>query len=156
MRTRYLALAALFASACVVHDRPPPNGPVNDRRAERRDDRADRAFDRNSQWDKLGERWVHANNDRDVIAVHRRERYSKIKLVVEHSAVELYDVVIVFGNGETWSPGTRLIFNEGSTSREIDLPGGLRDIERIELRYSNLPGGGKAQVEVWGLGGRPT
>jgi hypothetical protein len=151
MRTTYLALAVLLlASACVVHSKPAPA------RGERRDDRADRAFDRNSQWDKLGERWVQGRVDRDVIPVQRRERYSKIKIVVEHSAVELYDVVIVFGNGEVFSPGARLVFGEGSTSREIDLPGGLRHIERIEFRYGNLPGGGRAQVEAWGLGGRPT
>jgi len=120
------------------------------------DDRGDRQFDRNSQWDKLGERWVNGRADRDVINVNRRERYSRIKLVVEHSAVEMYDVEIIFGNGERFAPGTRLIFGEASTSREIDLPGGLRDIERIEFKYGNLPGGGKAQVEVWGLGGRST
>jgi hypothetical protein len=155
MRIPSFAFAALLLSACTVQSRPAPAGPapVN---PERRDDRADRQFDRHSKWDKLGERWVQAGADRDVIPVQRRERYSKIKLVVEHSAVELYDVVIHFGNGEVFSPGTRLIFGQGSTSREIDLPGGLRHIERVELRYSNLPGGGKAQVEVWGLGGRPT
>ncbi len=121
---------------------------------ERRDDRADRAFDRNSQWDKLGERWVNGRIDRDMIPVQRRERYSRIRIVVEHSALELQDIVIHFGNGEVYSPGTRLIFGEGAASREIDLPGGLRHIERIELVSGNLPGGGKAQVEVWGLGGR--
>ena len=150
MRTLVL-LALVLSSACTVRSRPAPAAP-----SERRDDRADRQFDRHSQWDKLGERWVNGGADRDVIPVTRRERYAKIKLVVEHSAVELYDVVIHFGNGEVYAPNTRLIFGEGSTSREIDLPGGLRHIERIELRYSNLPGGGKAQVEVWGLGGRPT
>ena len=148
MRITCLALA-LSLAACTVQSRPA-------RPTERRDDRSDRAFDRHSQWDKLGERWVQGRVDRDMIPVHRRERYSKIKIVVEHSALELYDVVIHFGNGEVYSPGTRLIFGEGSGSREIDLPGGLRHIERIELVSGNLPGGGRAQVEVWGLGGRPT
>ncbi|MBA3502523.1 MAG: hypothetical protein H0T65_19325 [Deltaproteobacteria bacterium] len=141
-------------TACTVQSRPAPAGPAGP--SERRDDRGDRAFDRNSQWDKLGERWVNGRVDRDMIAVQRRERYSKIKIVVEHSALELHDIVIHFGNGEVFSPGARLIFGEGSTSREIDLPGGLRHIERIELVSGNLPGGGRAQVEVWGLGGRST
>ncbi len=149
MRSIALFLAVI-SSACVVREAPPP------RTAERRDDRNDRQFDRNSKWDKLGERWVDGRVDRDVVAVGRRERYQRIMLVVEHSAVELFDVVIVFGNGEVYSPGTRLIFGEGTTSREIDLPGNARHIERIEFRYGNLPGGGRAQVEVWGLGNRPT
>src|SRR5688572_16107962 len=113
MRMTYLALALLmFSSACVAHSRP----------AERRDDRSDGAFDRNSKWDKLGERGVHGGGDRDVIAVQRRERYSRIRLHVEHSAVRIFDVVVIFGNGETFAPATL----------EFDLPGGLRNIERIE------------------------
>jgi hypothetical protein len=147
---RIALLLVLVVSGCVVHSAPPP------RAAERRDDRNDRRFDRNSAWDKLGERWVDGRVDRDVVPVVRRERYQRIMLVVEHSAVELYDVVIVFGNGEVFSPGTRLIFGQGTTSREIDLPGNARHIERIEFRYGNLPGGGRAQVEVWGLGNRQT
>jgi hypothetical protein len=47
------------------------------------------------------------------------------------------------------------VFGQGSTSRQIDLPGGLRHIERVELVSGNLPGGGRAQIEVWGLGARP-
>ena len=56
---------------------------------------------------------------------------------------------IVFGNGEVYSLGTRLLFGDGSTSREIDLPGDARHIERVEFRYGNLPGGGRAQAELW-------
>lgn len=147
---RIAFLLTVVITGCVVHSAPPP------RTAERRDDRNDRRFDRHSAWDKLGERWVDGRVDRDVVPVVRRERYQRIMLVVEHSAVELYDVVIVFGNGEVYAPGTRLTFGQGATSREIDLPGNARHIERIEFRYGNLPGGGKAQVEVWGLGNRPT
>jgi hypothetical protein len=147
---RSILVTLLLLSACVVQSKPGP------RAAERRDDRNDRQLDRHSAWDKLGERWVDGRVDRDVVPVGRRERYQRIKLVVEHSAVELYDVVIVFGNGEVYSPGTRLTFGQGSTSREIDLPGNARHIERVEFRYGNLPGGGRAQIEVWGLGNRPT
>jgi hypothetical protein len=32
----------------------------------------------------------------------------------------------------------------------IDLPGGARVIRRVEFRYGNLPGGGRARVELWG------
>lgn len=153
---RIASLALLLASCVASAPPPPPAQPGPPGPSERRDDRADRRLDRNSQWDKLGERWVDGRIDRDVIAVQRRERYSRIKIVVEHSALELHEVIIHFGNGEVYNPGTRLIFGEGATSREIDLPGGLRHIERIELVSGNLPGGGRAQIEVWGLGGRPT
>src|SRR5262245_52306291 len=110
---RIALLVVLASTACVVHSHPGP------RAAERRDDRQDRRFDRNSAWDKLGERWVDGRVDRDVVPVARRERYQRIMLVVENSDVELFDLVIVFGNGEVYSPGTRLGFGQGTTSREI-------------------------------------
>lgn len=144
-------------SACVVKSTPGPQGPAAaerraDRRDERRDDRRDARFDANSRWDKLGERWVEGRTDRDVIHVGRSDgRFRRIQLVVEHSAVEIYDVVVVFGDGSQFSPGTRMTFGPNSTTRVIDLPGGARAIRRVELRYGNLPGGGRAQVELWGM-----
>jgi hypothetical protein len=31
----------------------------------------------------------------------------------------------------------------------LDFPGGDRVIKYIDMKYANLPGGGKAKVEVW-------
>ena len=59
-------------------------------------------------------------------------------------------MVVVFGDGTSFSPDTRLTFGQGSWSRDIDLPGGNRVIKRVEFRYGNLPGGGRAQLELWG------
>lgn len=113
---------------------------------------SDRKFDRASNWDKLGERWVEGRIDRDQIKVGKKDgRFVAIAVVVEHSAVELYDMVVTFGDGSTWSPNTRLTFGQGTTSRVIDLPGDARFIKKVEFRYGNLPGGGKAQVELWAL-----
>jgi len=120
------------------------------RRAERRDDRRDRRIEAATGWTKLGERWVDGAADHDVIHVGgARGRYSRVMLKVEHSSLELFDVVVTFGNGETFSPPTRLIFGRGETSRVIDLPGGSRVIRRVDFRYANLPGGGRAQLELW-------
>lgn len=141
---------ALASSACTVKNGPGPN--QADRRAERQDDRRDARFDAKSRWDKLGERWVDGRADRDVIHVGRKDgRFQKLQLVIEHSALDLYDIDVVFGDGSHFSPGTRLTFGPGSTTRVIDLPGGARVIQHVEFRYGNLPGGGKAQVELWGI-----
>jgi hypothetical protein len=148
---RILAFLSIvsMSTACVVRTGHPHRA---ERRAEHRDDRRDARLDASSPWDKLGERWVRGRADHDVIKVGRDEgRYRQIKLVVEHSALELYDVVVVFGDGTRFSPETRMIFGNGTTSRTIDLPGGNRVIRRIEFRYGNLPGGGKAQVEAWAI-----
>ena len=128
---------------------PPPNGPTG--RAERRDDRRDERMEAQTGWTKLGEAWVNGGQDRDRIHVGRDDgRFRAIKLKTEHSALDLYDLVITFGDGETFSPNTRVAFNQGEWSREIDLPGNARVIKNIEFSYGNVPGGGKAQLEVWG------
>lgn len=157
LRSALLLSLALAASACTVKSNPGPQSPAaaerrEDRRDERRDDRRDRRFDAHSRWDKLGERWVDGRGDRDVIHVGKKDgRFQKIQLVVEHSSVELYDIVVTFGDGTTFSPNTRLAFGPNSTTRVIDLPGGARVIRKVELRYGNLPGGGRAQIELWGV-----
>jgi hypothetical protein len=143
-RTFFLAGIALSLTACVVRTRPAP------RAAERRDDVHDARVEAMTGWDKLGERWIQGGVDRDVIHVGRDDgRFTTIKLKAEHSALELFDVVVVFGDGTSFSPGTRLVFGQGAWSRDLDLPGGNRAIRRVEFRYGNLPGGGKAQLELW-------
>lgn len=99
----------------------------------------------------LGERTVNGGADHDAIAVVGNERFSRIEISVDGSALEMFDVVVTFGNGEKFSPATRLVFGNHSESRVIDLPGGARDIRRIDFRYGNLPGGGRAHVVVRGM-----
>lgn len=150
MRTARIALSLVLVSslsACVVRG---GGGRNSTAAAERRDDRHDRKVEAMTGWDKLGERWVNGGADRDVIQVGRRDgRFRVIKLKAEHSALELFDVNVIFGDGTSFSPGTRLVFGQGSWSRTIDLPGGDRVIRRVEFRYGNLPGGGRAQLELW-------
>lgn len=129
-------LVALGSGACVVRTAGP-------RQAERVAMRDGFAF--------LGDRWVDGRADHDALHVGGRAgRYTALMIVVEHSAVEMSDMVVTFGDGERWSPPTRLVFSENTTSRVIDLPGGARAIKRVDFRYGNLPGGGRARVELWG------
>lgn len=101
-------------------------------------------------WVKLGERTVDGTHDRDVIAVGAREgRYRRIMIVVEHSALEMFDVVVTFADGSHFSPPTRHIFGANTRSHVIDLPGDARIIRNVEFRYGNLPGGGRAEAELW-------
>jgi hypothetical protein len=117
---------------------------------ERRDDRRDRRVEAMTGWEKLGERWVDGKVDRDAIHVGAREgRFRRVIIKVEHSALELVDVKLVFGDGSEFSPETRLVFGKDTRSRVIDLPGRARIVRRVEFRAVNLPGGGRAQVEIW-------
>jgi hypothetical protein len=99
----------------------------------------------------LGERIVNGGVDHDAIHVGRRDgRFHEIMLVVERAPIELFDLVVTFGNGERYEAHTRLVFGAESTSRNIDLPGGARIIQRVDFRYGNLVAGAQAKVELWG------
>jgi hypothetical protein len=103
-----------------------------------------------ADWRRLGQQRVDGTHDRDVIAVGSREgAFRQLMIVVEDSAVELEDVVVNFTDGSHFSPQTRLVFGPNSRSGMIDLPGNKRAIRNVAFRYGNLPGGGRAQVELW-------
>jgi hypothetical protein len=100
----------------------------------------------------LGERWVHGGGQavhEGIGGLRRDGRFVAIRLVVQNAPVELYDVAITFGNGEIYRPGTRLSFGPGTETREIPLAGGTRFIRRVDFVLANVPGDGKALVQLW-------
>jgi len=140
MQTKVGLALVLAAMALGCSHRP------EERRAPVREYRADYGRD----WSKLGERWVDGAHDRDVIPVGERHGpYRRIMIVVEHSALEMDDVVVRFEDGSAFSPQTRHVFAANTRSHVIDLPGARREIRSVEFRYGNLPGGGRAQAELW-------
>lgn len=134
----FVGLSLLLFAACA------PRG--------RYDGPREAAFADRTGWTKLGERWVDfgARGDVDVIEVGAVEgTFSRLMIAVEHSAIELRDVVVTFGDGSRFSPEMKLRFGRGARGRVVDLPGASRAIHRVEFRYRNLPRGGRAQVELW-------
>jgi hypothetical protein len=71
-------------------------------------------------WEALGGRQVAFHAERDAIAVNPGPTYRSIRLHVSGNDLEMYDVRVTFGNGEVWSPNTRLHFGQGTSSRQID------------------------------------
>ena len=103
-------------------------------------------------WTKLGEREVNGRVDSDRIEVGRYEgRFSKLTIVVRDSDLEMIDFAVKFGRGPEWRPGITQYFRENQRTRVIDFPGDDRTIKHIDVRYRNIPGGGRARIEVWGL-----
>jgi hypothetical protein len=100
-------------------------------------------------WTKMGNTAVDGWHDRDTITPPRG-KYTKLMLVVGGSDVELRDVTVTFGNGETFKMPSNVVFKEGTRTSPIDLPGNARNIKSISFSYANLPGGGRAKLEVWG------
>jgi hypothetical protein len=103
-------------------------------------------------WERLGQREVDFRNDHDQIDVGRKEgRFRQLEVRVKNAPIEIYDMVVTFGNDETFKPKLRHKFAEGSGSRIIDLPGERRTIKRIDFNYKSINRReGKGTVEVRG------
>jgi hypothetical protein len=103
-------------------------------------------------WTHLGSRTVEFRADRDVISAVGDGAFRQVRFQVDKGDLEMFDVRIVFANGERYSPPTRLVFGENSHSRVIDLPGTVRVIRRIEFRYRSIAGGGEGRAVVHAYG----
>ena len=102
-------------------------------------------------WELLGERIVQGKGDSDTIPVGKKEgKYTQLMVVVEDSDLEMHDMEITFGNGKKQKPAVKHFFREADRTRAIDLKGNTRFIKNIKFWYSNLPGGGRARVAVYG------
>lgn len=102
-------------------------------------------------WESLGHAVVNGSRDRDDIRVARAHNpLTRVLIRVEDHDIELYDMEVTFADGSTFAPQMRLTFREGERSRQIDLPGNARVVRSVRFRYGNLPGGGRARVELLG------
>ncbi len=103
-------------------------------------------------WDHIGMRPVDLRVDHDAIVAVGDGAFRAVRIDVEGGDLVMYDIKLTFGNGETFSPATRVYFREGSRSRVIDLPGDARIIRRIDFFYRSAPfgGQGRAIVHVYG------
>jgi hypothetical protein len=104
-----------------------------------------------SGWERLGSREVDYGRDRDTIDVGRSEgRFQQLQIRVKGAPIEISDMVVTFGNDQTFNPNLRHRFDEGSGSRNIDLPGERRTIKRIDFAYRSIDRReGKGRVEVY-------
>jgi HSP20 family molecular chaperone IbpA len=114
------------------------------------DPRNDSADD-DKGWELLGTRLVDFGGDKDTIEVTASEgRFKQIKIDVESGNVDMWNIRVTFGDGEHFSPETRVEFREGSMSRTIDLPGDARVIRKVEFWYKSELRNGKGRVRLYG------
>lgn len=107
------------------------------------------------RWEDLGCVEVGRRTDRDIIKVGRRDgRFNAIRLSVSGNDIELEDLKVVYGNGQSDDIRVRNRIREGGQTRAIDLQGRDRFIDRIEIiskRDFKGPGRGRARICVTGL-----
>ncbi len=127
-------LAAVFLTACAARRAPAP-GMLD-----------------TSGWELLGRRQVSFAVDHDAVLVTAaRGTFTRLMIIVRDHALEMFDIRITFRSGNDFSPATRLVFDESTRSRVIDLPGGRRVISRVDFAYRSLGAGfDRADVEIWG------
>ncbi len=101
----------------------------------------------------LGERRVDFHAERDVIAVgDYKGSFHSIHFVVERNNIELFNMVVIYGDGEREKVENRLIFDENTRSRTITLDGWRRHIRSIAFEYRTVGDweDGRARVLVYG------
>ena len=104
-----------------------------------------------NDWALLGTRKVSLAKETDVIDVTRRDsRFSALRIDVEDGPLEMFNIRVVFANGESFSPTVRINSREDEQSRIIDLPGEARTIERIIFRFRGPQRLGAATVRIYG------
>ena len=88
-------------------------------------------------WKHLGSRKVSPKGEKDTISVKEDGKIRSFLFAPTGGAIEVYDIVVHFGNGEKFSPKTRLKFGAKSKSRNIDLPGKSRRVLKIDFYYKS-------------------
>ena len=106
----------------------------------------------------LGERRVDFHADHDVIQVGAYEGWFKdIVFWVERNNIEMFGLVVTYGNGEREGFDTRLVFDAGTRSRVLHLEGGKRHIKNIAFSFKTVGDWleGRARVVVYGIRANP-
>ena len=105
----------------------------------------------NQQWIKIGERKVSFIADHDVINVTGNDNFSQLKFKVKDGPVHFLDVDVHFENGDKFDVSIKQRIPINGETRVIDLPGGSRNIKKIEFWYETKGlRKGRGTVEVWG------
>lgn len=102
-------------------------------------------------WDQLAERIVTDRFDVDNIVLPGPRKFTRIKVCVYDNPVHFYDFDIFFRNGGHQDVSVRSRINAGECTRNIDLEGGRRNINRIKFKYEETSWFvGRAVVRVFG------
>jgi len=101
-------------------------------------------------WSLLGEKTVDGRVDTDQVDFSQKQgKVNKITIVVLDSDLEMIDCRVVFVSGKDVHPTDRVYFREDTRTRVINLPDN-EILRAVQFKYRNLPGGGKARIQVWG------
>lgn len=100
----------------------------------------------------LGERVVTNKAEKDAIVVKGNDWFRKIQFETRRAGVEIFDLKVHYEGGNVEDIEVKSFIEPGSWSREIDLNGGQRRIEKVVFTYKASPKGRRqAVVRLYGL-----
>lgn len=106
------------------------------------------------RWVYIATTEVRLMGERDVVNVHSREMIRAIKFKVSRNALEVFDLNVVFENGQHQIFVVKNIFQPGTESRVLgDFTGNRRRIRSIVFTYRTRGHvfSQRAHVEIYGL-----
>jgi hypothetical protein len=103
-----------------------------------------------ADWQALGERIVDfRTNPETVVAKTGEGTFSKIKIEVKQTNMEIQNVKVVFDDGQSFDAALNKYMGAGS-SRVIDLPS-AKVIQKVEITYRPASSGSNvALVRIFG------
>jgi len=100
----------------------------------------------------LGERTVNNKTEKDVFEVTGNDWYRKIQFETRRAGVEIFDLKVHYEGGKVEDISVKSFIDPGAWSREIDLNGGERRIEKVVFTYKASPKGKrKATLRLYGI-----
>lgn len=103
------------------------------------------------KWVRIGESHVDGHNDHDTIHVNSNDTFHALQIRVQGSPVHFDHIVVRYGNGEKDELNVRQVIQPGQSSRQIDLQGARRKIDKIDVWYEKANWGNKPTVMFFGI-----
>lgn len=104
-------------------------------------------------WHKIAETSVDFKNEKQEVVLHGANRFAALKFAVTDAPIDLQTMEIYYDSGDKQAIEFNTTLSIGTKSKQIDLNGGERNIDKIIFAYHTVPNSKdeKAHVEIWGL-----
>jgi hypothetical protein len=106
-----------------------------------------------AQWDNLGSKEVKDRNEQDTWHLSGKGQYRRLKITVQHRAVNFHRLRVTYGNGEQDEIPIAALIRAGGETRAIDLEGKDRHIRKVDVWYDahTARRGRRSQVTLYGM-----
>ena len=91
---------------------------------------------RAGEWQRLGQEYVDFRSNPVVVSVSPDAgAVSKVRVQVKENALEVREVKVFLAGGQSFDVTVDTYLGAGKETRPIDVPGGPKAIEKVEVKY---------------------